>query len=149
MIFRISLSDQAFQSNRVLNCLFNIPKRYVPKPLVPYFITIRSIKSGPVHFFGLQIERIISIPLFSRRCDSFLTAFQIVPFHSSDPTFSFRSDLRYVPTLRTSLLYTYIFILRLFIILLTRIRYKHKIIFNILRLKNRLVLQIRFILRII
>ena len=35
----------------------------------------------------------ISIPLFSRRYNSFLTAFQIEPFHSSDPTFSFRSDL--------------------------------------------------------
>ena len=50
-------------------------------------------------------QRAISIPLFSRRCDSFFTAFQIVPFHSSDLTFSFRSDLRYVPTLRTFLFY--------------------------------------------
>ena len=52
----------------------------------------------------------ISIPLFSRRCDSFLTANQFAPFHSSDPTFSSRSDLRYVPTLRTFLRYKCFFI---------------------------------------
>ena len=50
-------------------------------------------------------ENDISIPLFSRRCDSFLTAFQFEPFHSSDQTFSFRSDLWYAPTLRTFLRY--------------------------------------------
>ena len=38
----------------------------------------------------------ISILLFSRRYVTFLTAFQIEPFHSSDPTFSSRSDLWYV-----------------------------------------------------
>ena len=39
----------------------------------------------------------ISIPVFSRRYDSFLTPIEIAPFHSSDPTPSCRSDLWYVP----------------------------------------------------
>ena len=42
---------------------------------------------------------IISIPVFSRRYDSFLTPIEIAPFRFSDPTPSSRSDLWYVPTL--------------------------------------------------
>ena len=52
----------------------------------------------------------ISIPVFSRRYDSFLTPIQFAPFRSSYPTFSSRSDLRYVSTLRTFLRYKCFFI---------------------------------------
>ena len=47
----------------------------------------------------------INIPDFSRRCYSFLTPIEIAPLRSFDSTPSSRSDLRYVPTLRTFLLY--------------------------------------------
>ena len=46
-----------------------------------------------------DVRHQISIPVFSRRYDSFLTPIEIAPFRSSDPTPSSRSDLRYVPTL--------------------------------------------------
>ena len=47
----------------------------------------------------------ISIPDFSRRFAIFFPGTQIAPVGISDPTFSSRSDLWYVPTLRTFLLY--------------------------------------------
>ena len=53
---------------------------------------------------------VISILVFSRQLDSFLTPIEIAPFRSSDPTFSSRSDLRHVPTLRTFLRYKCFFI---------------------------------------
>ena len=51
------------------------------------------------------MQALISIPLLSRRFTGFITPIEIAPFHSSDPTPSARSDLRYVPTLRTYLHY--------------------------------------------
>ncbi len=47
----------------------------------------------------------ISIPLFSPGNDTFPPAIQFAPVGISDPAFGFRSDLRYVPTLRTYLHY--------------------------------------------
>ena len=47
----------------------------------------------------------ISIPDFSRRFATFFPGPQIAPVGISDPTVSSRSDLWYVPTLRTFLLY--------------------------------------------
>ena len=49
--------------------------------------------------------KVISIPVFSLRYDKVIPAFEIAPIRPSDPTLSSRSDLRYVPTLRTFLLY--------------------------------------------
>ena len=63
----------------------------------------------PVYFL-FELEAVISIPVFSRRCDSFLTPIQFAPFRSSDRKFSSRSDLRHVPTLRTFLRYKHFFI---------------------------------------
>ena len=51
----------------------------------------------PHRKFNVTLD--ISIPVFSRRYDSFLTPIELAPFHSSDPTPSSRSDLRYVRTL--------------------------------------------------
>ena len=61
MTCRISLPDQSLQTNWMLNGLLNLPKWYMPKSLVPYFITGCCIKSGPIHFFGLQIEKIYGL----------------------------------------------------------------------------------------
>ena len=47
----------------------------------------------------------MSIPEFSPQNDTFPPGPHIAPVGISDPTFSSRSDLRYVPTLRTFLLY--------------------------------------------
>ena len=47
----------------------------------------------------------ISIPDFSPQFATFFPGTQIAPVGISDPTFSSRSDLWYVPTLRTFLLY--------------------------------------------
>ena len=47
----------------------------------------------------------ISMPDFSPQNDTIFPGPQIAPVGISDPTFSSRSDLRYVPTLRTFLLY--------------------------------------------
>ena len=47
----------------------------------------------------------ISIPVLSRRYDRFIHAIEIAPVCPTDPTPSSRSDLRYVPTQRTFLLY--------------------------------------------
>ena len=47
----------------------------------------------------------ISIPDFPRQFATFFPGTQIAPVGISDPTFSSRSDLWYVPTLRTFLLY--------------------------------------------
>ena len=52
------LSFQTFQTNQVLDCLLNIPKLHVSQTLVPHFVASRCIKSRPIHFFGLQIEKI-------------------------------------------------------------------------------------------
>ena len=48
---------------------------------------------------------IISILEFSRRLDGLFTAIQIAPFRAFDPTISSQSDLWYVPTLQTFILY--------------------------------------------
>ena len=58
----------------------------------------------------------ISIPVFSRRSDSFLKPIEIAPFRSSDPTPSSRSDLRYAPTLRTYLHYERSYLINVFFI---------------------------------
>ena len=71
--------------------------------------------------FGLRVEdaadhyflrigksfkpKVISILEFSRRLDGLFSAIKKAPFRSSDPTLASRSDLRYVPTLRTFLHY--------------------------------------------
>ena len=47
----------------------------------------------------------ISILKFSRRLDDLFSAIEKTPFRISDPTLASRSDLRYVPTLRTFLHY--------------------------------------------
>ena len=51
----------------------------------------------------------ISIPKFSPQNDTFFPGPQIAPVGISDPTFTSRSDLWYVPTLRTFLLYNRFF----------------------------------------
>ncbi len=51
----------------------------------------------------------ISIPFYSPRNVTLFPAIQIAPVDISDPAFSCRLDLRYVPTLRTFLLYKCIF----------------------------------------
>ena len=58
----------------------------------------------------------ISIPVFSRRYDSFLTPIEIAPFCFSDPTPSSRSDLWYVPKLRTYLHYERSYLINVFFI---------------------------------
>ena len=49
----------------------------------------------------------ISIPAFPQGNDPFFTGFQIALVGTSYPTFSSRSDLWYVPTVRTLLLFKY------------------------------------------
>ena len=55
---------------------------------------------------------VISIPDLSRRYDKFIPANEIAPLRPFNPTLSSRSDLRYVPTLRTFLLNKCFFIRR-------------------------------------
>ena len=52
-----------------------------------------------------HLDYIISLPDISRQNATFFPGPQIAPVGIPDPTFSFRSDLWYVPTIRTFLLY--------------------------------------------
>ncbi len=57
-------------------------------------------------------HKFISIPLFSPGNVTFPPAIQLAPVGISVPAFDSQSDLRYVPTLRTFLLYKCFFIRR-------------------------------------